>query len=127
MVDCECAKEPSESKENQDCYDIEHCQHDSLSLGVLLSVLVALRGVTNHNADDSQEDEEIEDENGSNGSEEGSVEYNSVANKTAAEKRRSNNKWRDLERFKSFDLQFIMSHKVTVEPNWYHHSRDWQH
>ena len=54
---------------------------------MLLSVLVALRRVTNHNTDDSQEDEEIEDENGSNGSEEGSVEHNPVAYKTAIEKR----------------------------------------
>ena len=91
MVDCECAKEPSESKENQDCYDIEHCQHDSLSLGVLLCVLVALRGVTNHNADDSQEDEDIEDEDGSDWSKEGSIEYYTMANEAAAEKKRINN------------------------------------
>ena len=86
-MDCECTEKPSESKENQDCYNVEHCEHDALSLGVFLRVLVALRGVTNHNTDDNQEDEEIEDEDSSNWSKEGSIEYNTMAYETAAEKR----------------------------------------
>lgn len=86
-MDCECTKKPSESKENQDCYNVEHREHDALSLGVFLRVLVALRGVTNHNTDDNQEDEEIEAEDGSDWSKEGSVEYNTMAYETATEKR----------------------------------------
>ena len=98
-MDCECSEQPSESKENKDCYNVEHCQHDALSLGVFLRVLVAPRGVTNHNADNNQEDEEIEDEDGSNRSKEGGVEYNTMAYETAAgERETANDKTKHMKR-----------------------------
>ena len=86
-MDCECTKQPGQSKENEDGYNVEHREHDALSLGVFLCVLVALRGVTNHNADNNQKDEKTEDEDGSNWSKEGGIEHNTMAYETAAERK----------------------------------------
>lgn len=97
---------------------------------MFLRVLVALRGVTNHDADDNQEDEKIEDENGSDWSKEGGIEHNTMAYETAAENERDKSTIKPTHKEngqKSRDLQFIMSDKVTIEPNWNNHGRNWQH